>query len=64
MKKPIGYLTGLIPLMAASAAHAQQANTENEPLQEVVVTGSRIIQSSANSQQPLSIIDREAIDRT
>ena len=28
------------------------------------MTGSRIIQSSANSQQPLSIIDRDAIDRT
>ena len=33
-------------------------------MQEVVVTGSRIIQTSANSQQPLSIIDRSAIDRT
>ena len=33
-------------------------------LQEVVVTGSRIIQTSANSQQPLSIIDRTAIERT
>ena len=35
-----------------------------KPLQEVVVTGSRIIQSSANSQQPLSIIDRATIDKT
>ena len=33
-------------------------------MQEVVVTGSRIIQTSANSQQPVSIIDRAAIDRT
>ena len=64
MKKPIGYLSGLIPsVMAATAAHAQQANPD-EALQEVVVTGSRIIQTSANSQQPLSIIDRTAIDRT
>ena len=30
----------------------------------MVVTGSRIIQTSANSQQPLSIIDRTAIERT
>ncbi len=29
-----------------------------------MVTGSRIIQTSANAQQPISIIDRDAIDRT
>ena len=33
-------------------------------MQEVVITGSRIIQTSANAQQPISIIDRNAIDRT
>src|SRR5262252_10253878 len=33
-------------------------------MQEVVITGSRIIQSSANAQQPISIIDRNAIERT
>ena len=44
--------------------HSPQEAKPDEPLQEVVVTGSRIIQSSANSQQPLSIIDRDAIDRT
>jgi len=33
-------------------------------MQEVVVTGSRIIQTSANSQQPLSILDRAAIERS
>ena len=47
-----------------ASAQAQEAKPDDETLQEVVVTGSRIIQSSANSQQPLSIIDRAAIDKT
>ena len=64
MKKPNGLLTGLIPLLLASSGlQAQQAEPDTN-LQEVVVTGSRIIQTSANSQQPLSIIDRSAIERT
>jgi len=54
----------LIPIfMAAGAVHSQQPDPD-EAMQEVVVTGSRIIQTSANSQQPISIIDRDAIDRT
>src|SRR5688572_5101181 len=59
MKKPIG----LLICAAVSAAQAQNSNPD-DAMQEVIVTGSRIIQSSANSQQPLSIIDRTAIDRT
>ena len=51
-------------LLAATAAVAQDAKPDDESLQEVVVTGSRIVQSSANAQQPVSIIDRAAIDRT
>ena len=43
---------------------ARRNRPDAQPMQEVVVTGSRIIQSSANSQQPISIIDRAAIDRT
>lgn len=31
---------------------------------DVVVTGSRIVQSGAATQQPISIIDRDAIDKT
>ena len=55
---------GLLPLMlAAAAAQAQNANPD-ESMQEVVVTGSRIIQTSANSQQPISILDRAAIERS
>ena len=52
MKKSIGLLTGLIPLLLASGALQAQQAEPDETLQEVVVTGSRIIQTSANSQQP------------
>jgi iron complex outermembrane receptor protein len=54
----------LLPVLAATSAVAQDAKPDDESMQEVVVTGSRIVQSSANSQQPISIIDRAAIDRT
>ena len=55
----------LLPsLFAAATAGAQTADPGEPGMQEVVVTGSRIIQSSANAQQPLSILDRAAIDRT
>jgi iron complex outermembrane receptor protein len=67
MKRSIVHVSGLVPLlMAAGAAQAQNAPNGNsdESMQEVVVTGSRIIQTSANSQQPLSILDRAAIERS
>jgi iron complex outermembrane receptor protein len=60
MKKPIVLLSCL---WFAAGAFAQDADDQQQ-MQEVVVTGSRIIQSSANSQQPLSIIDRDAMERT
>ena len=64
MKRSIVHVSGLVLLLAAAgAAQAQNANPD-ESMQEVVVTGSRIIQSSANSQQPLTILDRAAIERS
>jgi iron complex outermembrane receptor protein len=56
----------LLPfLMAAAVVSAQEAPASDpEKLQEVVVTGSRIIQTGANAQSPVSIIDRAAIERT
>jgi iron complex outermembrane receptor protein len=59
-----GRMVLLPSLLAAAVANAQTAAPDDDNLQEVVVTGSRIIQSSANSQQPVSIIDRADIDRT
>ena len=53
----------LLSLSVATVAGAQEPDDADQ-MQEVLVTGSRIIQSSANSQQPISIIDRAAIDRT
>jgi iron complex outermembrane receptor protein len=71
MKRPIkkrhqlSQLRVLLPsLLAAGMAQAQTADPDDTNMQEVVVTGSRIIQSSANSQQPISIIDRADMDRT
>src|SRR5947207_1756342 len=61
MKKQLVLLPSLL---AAAVAGAQNAPAEDEKLQEVVVTGSRIVQSAINSQQPISIIDRAAIERT
>jgi len=52
---------------AATPALAQQqaaAPAEAQSVQEVVVTGSRIQQSIAESTQPLSIISSEAIEKT
>jgi iron complex outermembrane recepter protein len=51
-------------LAVASAAGAQTPTTEEQPLQEVLITGSRIVQSSANAQQPISIITRDTIEKT
>jgi iron complex outermembrane receptor protein len=65
MNKQIGLLS---LLAAATAASAQSPSTkpddENKPLQEVVVTGSRIVQTGVNAQSPISIINRDAIDKT
>src|SRR3954469_19278653 len=56
-------LFSLLVFIAQDAALAQNA-APDESMQEVVVTGSRIIQTSAHSQQPLSILDRAAIERS
>jgi iron complex outermembrane recepter protein len=62
MKKQLGLLAFTLIGAAVSAQNATPE--EDKSLQEVVVTGSRIIQSGANAQSPISIIDRAAIDRT
>lgn len=49
--------------VGANVAHAQNADQEDR-MQEVVVTGSRIIQTGVNAQSPISIIDRGVIDKT
>jgi iron complex outermembrane receptor protein len=47
------------------AVHAQQAPAPATPqVEEVVVTGSRIAQDSARPEQPVSVIDHAAIERT
>jgi iron complex outermembrane recepter protein len=58
----VGTLFGL----AAAAALAQTTNqaTNQGQLETVVVTGSRIAQEGAKAQQPVSIIDRDVIEKT
>jgi iron complex outermembrane receptor protein len=53
----------LVLVLAAGAANAQVTAPQDQ-LSEVVVTGSRIAQSGAQSQQPLAIIDRAQIEMT
>jgi iron complex outermembrane receptor protein len=53
-------------LLSGSAVHAQTAGPKDDAsaLGEVVVTGSRIVQRGAQAEQPISIIDRDLIDRS
>src|SRR5215469_15824892 len=56
---------GALATCAATAALAQEAPAPTpQTVQEVVVTGSRIQQSVAQSTQPLSVISSEQIDKT
>src|SRR5258707_984287 len=62
---------GLAPLIAAillgffgGAAPAQTVIADQDQLQQVIVTGSRIAREGAQAQQPVSIINRDAIDKT
>src|ERR1700752_2704629 len=50
-------------------AHAQQAQaaatgTEQPPLQEVIVTGSRVRRVDAETASPVMVIDKSTIDKT
>jgi iron complex outermembrane receptor protein len=56
---------GALAACAATSALAQEAPAPAaQQVQEVVVTGSRIQQSVAQSTQPLSVISSEQIDKT
>jgi len=54
----------LLALAATGLAVAQQAAPPEEKIQEVIVTGSRIAQTEAQREQPLSVISSEAIEKT
>lgn len=57
--------TALLAVSASHSALAQQTSpAAEEKLQEVIVTGSRIAQSEAQREQPLSVISSEAIEKT
>lgn len=61
----------IAPLIAATlvgffggAAQAQTVIADQDQIQQVIVTGSRIAREGAEAQQPVTIINRDAIDKT
>src|ERR1700720_2174371 len=71
MNMRINFSDKVAPLIAATfmvflgeAAQAQTAAADQDQLQQVIVTGSRIAREGAEAQQPVSIISRDAIDKT
>ncbi|MBS0394544.1 MAG: TonB-dependent receptor [Proteobacteria bacterium] len=59
------WLSALLGSAVAAAAVAQTApSTAPAVMEDVVVTGSRIVQREAQAEQPISIIDRDAIEKT
>jgi iron complex outermembrane receptor protein len=56
----------IVLALHALPAVAQQAigDPQKDAVETVVVTGSRIVQQGAQEQQPISVIDRAAIDET
>ena len=51
---------GLLP----NASFAQDSSADDEDVEEVIVTGSRIKRSNLDSSKPLEIISEDAIERT
>jgi iron complex outermembrane recepter protein len=60
-----GVAVVLLGVLGTGGAFAQtQTSTEPVAMTDVVVTGSRIVQRGAQAEQPISIIDRDAIEKT
>ena len=58
------FLVAAAVLAFPGTAAAQAPTPGEEKVQEVIVTGSRIAQSEAQREQPLSVISNEAIEKT
>ena len=65
-KLAVGLLAGVSASIMAGAAYAQAAADEakGEALEEVVVTGSRVIQNGNNMPTPVTIVTTEQISQT
>ena len=59
-------MSGTAALLATSAAYAQEQEqeTNSKPMEEVVVTGSRIVSSNLESPSPVQTISSEDIAST
>ncbi len=55
---------GTAALLANSAAFAQEQDAEDKPMEEVVVTGSRIVSTNLDSPSPVQSISSEDIAKT
>jgi iron complex outermembrane receptor protein len=60
----LALLSGTAALFANSAAFAQEQDADEKPMEEVVVTGSRIISTNLDSPSPVQTISSEDIAKT
>lgn len=57
-------MSGTAALLANSAAFAQEQDATDKPMEEVVVTGSRIVSTNLDSPSPVQTISSEDIAKT
>jgi iron complex outermembrane recepter protein len=57
-------MSGTAALLANTAAFAQEQDAEEKPMEEVVVTGSRIVSTNLDSPSPVQTISSEDIAKT
>ena len=57
----LGIGAGAMAVGFSPGALAQDANADDEPLEEIITTGSRIKRADLDSASPVTVIDREDI---
>ena len=57
----LGMGAGALAVGFAPGAFAQDANSADEPLEEIITTGSRIKRADLDSASPVTVIDREVL---
>jgi iron complex outermembrane recepter protein len=60
----LALLSGTAALLANTAAFAQEQDATDKPMEEVVVTGSRIVSTNLDSPSPVQTISSEDIAKT
>ena len=57
----LGMGAGALAVGFAPGALAQDASSADEPLEEIITTGSRIKRADLDSASPVTVIDREVL---